>query len=188
MGLRGLNLTSVGTGLTDDVLRRYTKEGQPCRITLRDLLRQPPSLAPSTERPTVFVCENRTIVTAVADVLGPRSAPLVCSDGQPSSAVRMLLKRISAAGFSLRYHGDFDWGGLRIANLNMRRHGARPWRYSAQDYLEAASAGSALRGMPVAADWDPGLAAAMTAQGKAVHEEQVVHHLIHDLAADPKGC
>ena len=37
----------------------------------------------------------------------------------------------------LRYHGDFDWPGIAIANSVIRRHDATPWRLSAADYQAA---------------------------------------------------
>ncbi len=67
----------------------------------------------------------------------------------------------------------------------MREHGARPWRMSAADYLAADDTkGVELRGAPVAASWDLGLAEAMTSRGFAVHEEQVIGTLLADLTAD----
>jgi len=47
----------------------------------------------------------------------------------------------------LRYHGDFDWGGLTIGNFVMREFGAEPWRFGKTDYLAAAAKhGIPLRG------------------------------------------
>ena len=46
------------------------------------------------------------------------------------------------------------------------------------------TAGAALRGAAVAAEWDPELATVMLASGRAVYEEQVIPDLIEDLARD----
>jgi uncharacterized protein (TIGR02679 family) len=80
----------------------------------------------------------------------------------------------------LRYHGDFDWGGVRIGNVVFRRHGALPWRYETADYL-AAPKGTPLAGAAVEASWDGALATAMREDGRAVHEEGVVEGLLEDL-------
>lgn len=53
----------------------------------------------------------------------------------PSRAFHQLAGVIVSGGGELRYHGDFDWPGLAIASSVMRRHGARPWRMSAADYI-----------------------------------------------------
>ena len=132
----------------------------------------------------VFVCENPSVVVAAANALGPRSAPLVCTEGMPRTAVRILLEQLTGLGASLRYHGDFDWPGIAIANLVKVRHGATPWRMAARDYQEAAEGGTDLSGNPVVALWDEELEPAMRAWGRAVHEEHVLDELLSDLA-DP---
>jgi uncharacterized protein (TIGR02679 family) len=144
-------------------------------------LRHPPALNRENVGPAVYVCENPNVVAAAAHRLGARSTPLVCVEGQPKTAARLLLTGLAAAGVRLGYHGDFDWPGLRIANLIIRRHGAVPWRMSAADYARAAG-GSVLEGLPVDAAWDERLRPAMQAAGRAVHEEQVLADLLGDLA------
>ena len=41
----------------------------------------------------------------------------------------------------VRYHGDFDWGGLRIAGGLFGRFPMQPWRYDADAYQAAVAAG-----------------------------------------------
>ncbi len=132
---------------------------------------------------TVYVCENPTVVAAAANRLGANAAPLVCIEGQPKTAARLLLDRLAASGARLAYHGDFDWPGIHIGNLLVRRHGAAPWRFSGADY-RAARGGRALHGDSVAAAWDPQLEPAMIEVGRAVHEEEVLDLLLEDLAAN----
>jgi uncharacterized protein (TIGR02679 family) len=100
------------------------------------------------------------------------------------------LAGLARAGAGLVYHGDFDWGGVHIANGVMRRHGAVPWRFSTADYL-AREGGTPLRGRPAPAIWDPALAPAMQRRARRLHEEQVIDDLIADLAgprpAGPPG-
>lgn len=68
----------------------------------------------------------------------------------------------------------------------MRRFGAQPWRFRAQDYLDAAfdvEVGARSLGSDrVTADWDSALAAAMQARNRAVDEEAVADRLLDDLA------
>jgi len=128
----------------------------------------------------IFVCENPSVVAAAAHVT---SAPLVCVRGQPSAATVRLLTQLVSAGATLRYHGDFDWGGVRIANGLFRRFGFTPWRFSAIDYQLLAGAGSAqLQGKPVLAEWDPNLTEAMTEFRIKIEEEAVLGDLILDLS------
>lgn len=163
--------------------------GEPLHLSLRRLLRRPPTWVVANR--DVFVCENPDIVAIAADRLGSSCAPLVCTDGMPSGAQQTLLGQLAAAGARLRYHGDFDWGGLTIGNFVMREFGARPWRFGTADYLAAASEhGIAFHGgRPVAAQWDDALAGAMTDRGIAVHEEGVAELLMLDLATieNPRG-
>jgi uncharacterized protein (TIGR02679 family) len=156
--------------------------GEPRHWSLRRLLRRPPDWQVSGR--DVFVCENPNIVAIAADRLGARCAPLVCTDGMPSAAQQTLLAQLAAAGARLRYHGDFDRGGLLIGNFVMREFGAQPWRFGTSDYLAASTQhGIALReGMNVAAQWDLGLTSAMAERGVVVHEEGVAEILMMDLA------
>ena len=173
-----VNLGGDGESLTGRLLRLHAEAGEPCRLSVRQLLRHPVRFEPV---PVVHVCENPAVVAAVANRLGPRSAPLVCVEGQPKTASRLLLDQLRSSGIRLAYHGDFDWGGIRIANLVFERHGAVPWRFTAADYRRT-TGGTELTGRPVAATWDPDLAPAMRAAGRAVHEEQVIDDLLADLA------
>jgi uncharacterized protein (TIGR02679 family) len=179
-----VNLWSDGQSLSDRALRLHAEAGEPYRLTTRQLLREPPTFSTVLAGRIVYVCENPTIVAAAASRLGAAGAPLVCLEGHPRTAARLLLSRLVASGARLGYHGDFDWAGIHIGNLVMRRHGATPWRFSSVDY-RAARGGRALDGDPVAATWDPDLERAMREVGRAVHEEEVLDLLMADLAAVP---
>ena len=108
----------------------------PFYVTLQQLIAMPvvPTVA---AEPVVHVCENPAVLRRAAADLGPRSRPLICTEGQPSTAFHRLAGAITANGGRLRYHGDFDWPGIAIANSVIRRHNATPWRLSAADYREA---------------------------------------------------
>ncbi|MDR2381612.1 MAG: DUF2399 domain-containing protein [Bifidobacteriaceae bacterium] len=86
----------------------------------------------------------------------------------------------------VRYHGDFDWAGWRIASRLAWAVRWQPWRFGAADYLAAVRADAqavALAGPPAASSWDPALAAAMRREAVAIGEEAVVDHLVSDLLA-----
>ena len=170
-----------GDGLLDATLREHAAAGEPCRITLRTLVRHPAAWGSLRDR-GVLVCENPTVVAAVADRCGPDTPALVCTDGQPSGAVQTLLGHLADAGVALAFHVDFDGGGIRIGNLLVDRFGAVPWRMGRQDYEAAAAiAGRPLSAAPPEASWDPQLAAAITARRIAVHEEQLLDELAEEL-------
>ena len=59
-------------------LRESAQDGEPRRVTLRELSRAELVVAPST---VVFVCENPAVVEAAADALGSRCPWLVCVEG-----------------------------------------------------------------------------------------------------------
>jgi uncharacterized protein (TIGR02679 family) len=180
-----LSLPGDVRSVTGRALAAWAEAGQPAHLTLRQLIRHPPRLA-LTGR-DVFVCENPTVVAAAADLLGPRCAPLACVSGHPSAAANALLRLLAGAGARLRYHGDFDWGGLTIANALFTRFPAAPWRYDTDAYRGAAertaAAAARLTGAPVTAVWDPDLTPAMQAAGHRVEEEHVLDDLLADLDA-----
>lgn len=144
----------------------------------------------------IHVCENPTVVEVVAerwarstdpanrrDAVGP---VIVCVSGQPSTAVVELLSRLGGAMAEYRYHGDFDWAGLRIARFLSTSLNWVPWRYSAEDYLAAVLEGKPslrLAGTMTDSPWDPQLAVAMADHGLAVEEEAVADLLADDVLA-----
>jgi uncharacterized protein (TIGR02679 family) len=89
---------------------------------------------------------------------------------------------LTKAGVHVRYHGDFDWDGIRIANTVVHRHGATSWRFDTSDYADATKAYHSLKGAPVTAAWDADLANLMAQIGKCVHEENVLGTLLIDLS------
>jgi uncharacterized protein (TIGR02679 family) len=190
-----LNLPGDDRTPTGRALAALASAGQPAVLTLRQLVRDPPGLprpAPAAgHNPhhggTVFVCENPAVVLACADRLDRGSAPLVCLQGQPSTAALLLLRLCADAGWTLRYHGDFDWGGFRIAGRLLCHVPWTPWRYTAADYRAALAAHQAtapLAGAPADSPWDPPLAETVLAAGRRIEEELVLDQLLDDLADD----
>ena len=148
----------------------------------------------------IHVCENPTVIEVVAerwarisgvagtsDPVAPEGPVLVCTFGQPSRAVVELLRVLAGDGAECRYHGDFDWAGLRIAKFLSGQVAWVPWRYSAADYREATQNGMPsrrLEGSSAESPWNPALAIAMTELGLAVEEEAVADLLAADVLAE----
>jgi len=152
------------------------------------------AVSPMAAAGTIFVCENTAIIEAAATALreadGPTTTPqacVVCLAGQPTVAVARLIARLALAGATVRYHGDFDWAGLRIASNLSSITPWTPWRFDAEAYeLAMQSAQNApstvrLKGPPAESPWDPSLATAMTRCGLAVEEETMIDDLVGDV-------
>jgi uncharacterized protein (TIGR02679 family) len=159
--------------------------GEPAVLTLRSLTRGAPVASVPPTR-TVHICENPAVLSAAADTLGPACPPMVCLQGQPSAAALTLLRDLSLRGARLLYHGDFDWGGVRIGAVLARSVPWRPWRYTAVDYRAAVTRVAEapdLTGPPAATSWDPALAVALAECGVRVEEETVLDDLLTDLGS-----
>lgn len=164
---------------------RPVEPGQPTWLSLRRLVREP-LLGGDLRGKVVFVCENPNLVAIVADTLGSQSAPLVCTDGMPAAAQRTLLRQLTGLGAQLRYHGDFDWPGILIANLMVAQFGAVPWRMDEADYREAVAMSASedaprLAGAAVLPGWSESLGQAMQELGRPIAEEAVAARLVGEL-------
>jgi uncharacterized protein (TIGR02679 family) len=169
--------TPPGSGALATTLRVWATAGQPVVVTLAQL-RAAPEL-PGV--PTVHVVENPSVLAMAVHRFGPACPPLVCTAGWPNTAAVTLLRGLRSAGATLRYHGDFDGEGLRIAAYVMDRTGAVPWRMSTADYLAAVTDHGPAPGRLTDAPWDPDLAATLAAHAVAVPEEHVTPALLEDL-------
>jgi len=183
-----LNLPGGDNSPTARALAALGAAGQPVVLTLRQLLADGLGVVP----PVVFVCENPAVVAAAADALGPRSAPLVCLNGQLGAAAVLLLQTLAAEGAVVRFHADFDWSGIGVARALAERVEWMPWRFGAADYAVACAAVPALplllvlpglSAASVETPWDADLAEAMASAGFAVDEELVLADLLSDLAS-----
>lgn len=163
------------------ILDLHRQQGQPAFLTYRQLqgsnVFEP--IDPTMRR--VFVCENPSIVSAAAREIGGRCQPLVCTNGQPTSTVHLLLTQLRHAGAELRCHADFDWAGLRFVDQIVRRHAAVPWRMSIEEYHTARGEVS-LDHQEFTATWSPELCDALRARRHAVFEEQIIRSLLNDLS------
>ena len=179
LGLPGDTRTALGRTLAS-----CREAGQPTVLTLRQLRCHDEPLRAARVR----ICENPVVVAAAADELGARCQPLVCVGGQPSVAGWRLLELLAAGGAVFGYHGDFDWGGIRIAGAVHNRVNSRLWRYDHVAYEAAVAAYPlaalvGLVGEPVSTPWDPALTAAMRHYNLRIEEELTLDTLLQDLSA-----
>ena len=177
-----LNLPADGDGL-GEWLTSAKAYGTPFYVTLHQLVTMPVTVP----RQLIHACENPAVLRRAAAELGADAQPLICTEGQPSTAFHRLAAAVTRAGGKLSYHGDFDWPGVSIAGGIITRHNARPWRLTAADYETAIKSNAdyvSLAGTPQPTPWDPPLATTMTAHGSAVYEESVADRLVADLAGD----
>jgi uncharacterized protein (TIGR02679 family) len=169
-----LGLGAAGDGSVPARLRLAADAGDPVHLTPWDVRR-----CKVTAPATVLVCENPRVLEAMAERHGSRH-PVVCTGGQPALVVVDVLRALAPA--RLRYHGDFDWPGIAIANRLIAEVGVVPWRMASSDYLAAMPhAAQPLAGPPVEPRWDPELGAAMRHHSIAIHEEAVLADLIEAL-------
>lgn len=173
-GLRG-----TGESAVDRILSACASSGQAAALTLQQL-RAMPRFSGAPER--VSVVENPSVMALALRRFGDRCPPIVCVSGWPSSAGVCLLQYLRDAGTELRYHGDFDGEGLRIAANVVARLGALPWRMSSADYLAAVDGKGPPVGRVTGVPWDSDLAEHMLRVGVAVPEERVANGLLDELA------
>jgi uncharacterized protein (TIGR02679 family) len=169
---------SIAGGPLATVLRAWSDAGEACAVTLAQLRSAVP-----IDAEAVFVVENPSVLASAVRRFGSRCPGLVCVSGWPNTAAVTLLRQLAARGAALRYHGDFDGDGVRIAAHVMAKTGAVPWRMSARDYLAAVPAAGPPVGRVSEAPWDAELAAAMRTRGVSVPEELVTDVLLADMTA-----
>jgi len=175
-----LNVVAEGAGLAE-WLTGAARYGTPFQVTLQQLNAHPIRLRPAR----IFACENPAVLRRACAELGPACPSLICAEGQPSTAFHKLAKIAAMGGGELTYHGDFDWPGVAITARVIDRHGARPWRMTAGDYLsgvETSDSPVALKGDPVPTPWEPALHETMRITGRAIYEETVADQLLADLS------
>jgi uncharacterized protein (TIGR02679 family) len=164
-------------------LTEAAEAGEPFRVTLHQLTAMP--IMPLAI--DLCVCENPVVLRAAAAQLGEDSAPLVCTEGEPSVACYRLLQAAVGTGTRVHWHSDFDWPGLRMTAVAIRRLGATAWLMGADDYRGALAASSEpLKGPAAESPWDPRLADLMQASGRAVTEDGQLTALLADLAHGPR--
>jgi uncharacterized protein (TIGR02679 family) len=181
-----VSATALTMGLRSDGtwLDGRTDAGWESHLTARDLRRI--EVRPPLDG-VVHVCENPRVLEAAIDA--GVGAAIVCTMGQPAGVVTALLRSLVGDGAELRYHGDFDWPGIAIANAVFALGGCRPWRFAVDDYLDVLARLVPMVGdlpqlgdAPVTASWDIALTDEMKRARRAIHEELVLDELLSDLA------
>jgi uncharacterized protein (TIGR02679 family) len=127
-------LRPLGSGPLATTLRLWSGVGQAAQVLLAQLGAYPVEAVGQT---TIWTVENPAVVAAALRRFGRHCPPIGCAAGWPNSAVVELLRQLRRAGARLRYHGDLDGDGLRIASYVIARTGAEPWRLTAGDYVSA---------------------------------------------------
>ena len=117
--------------------------------------------------------------------LGAECLPLVCTSGQPGAATMLLLRALVAAGAQLAHHGDFDWGGVRLATCctpgcRSSRGSSTPRRTYAPQSVTIASPLIGVR----CRELGSALGEAMRRVGRRIEEELVADELLGEL---PEG-
>ncbi|TDD55627.1 TIGR02679 family protein [Saccharopolyspora elongata] len=168
-----------GTDPLSVTLQAWTDAGHAAVVTLAQLR----DFGPPRGATVVHVVENPAMVAMATARFRSQCPPLVTTSGWPNSAAIHLLRRLAESGAQVRYHGDFDGEGVRIAAHVVARTGAQPWAMSAADYLAAVRPGRPDPGNITDAPWDPELSEAMRGHRATVSEEHVAEQLLTDLAA-----
>lgn len=173
-------LRPPGDDPASQILRVCADTGQAASLTLGQIRAAAWTLGLPN---LVWVFENPSVLALALVRFGLRCPPMVCTSGWPSSAGMLLLQKLDAAGCRLRYHGDFDGEGIRIAANVLARTNATPWRMSTADYRSAVEdlpAGPPV-GRVTEAPWDEHLATALRDNGITVAEERVAGRLFDEL-------
>lgn len=152
--------------------RELTAAGEPVVWTLSTVANHPVTSWPQR----VLVVENPAVL-AVAAGHG-FDGTLVCSSGQPTVAVAMLIAQAVAAGCRVDVHADFDPAGLGITAW-LAAAGGQPWKMGADDYAGAMhlSQVRSSHAVPLT-PWDPRLHEVFTTERRIVFEEQIIDHLL----------
>ncbi|MED7947866.1 TIGR02679 family protein [Streptomyces sp. BE303] len=181
-----VGLRPAGDGPVARISWTCADAGHPVSLTLAQLRTPGDFTGPAGP---VHITENPSVLALALRRFGPSCPPLVCTSGWPNTAVIHLLRRLADDGASLRYHGDFDGEGIRIAAHVLAKTGAVPWRMGADAYREAATRVpfGPDPGRLTPAPWDAALVGSMADLGTAVVEEVVADLLLDDLADHRHG-
>lgn len=151
----------------------------PLHLSQLTLRQHPIQVAPEFD---VLVVENPRVIEAAAQRQVDQA--MVCTNGNPSTAVRLLIDQLLESGAVLRYSGDFDPAGLAICE-RMHRIGLKPWSMGTDDYLIALDAAdrqgvtlptSKRRAGPT--PWDPPLQRTFNDHRSVIHQERLLETLL----------
>ena len=178
---RVLTLNLPLTGPSPAAYLSTAAPGEPVWLTLRAL-----SGRWTTSAPTVFVCENPTVVEAAADTLGLACPPLVCTDGIASGAAVELLAGLAKAGSQLMLRADVDPAGFTIVEQVLTvAPTARLWRFDISTYAGGLGPTPSEPAPHQPAETLAQLRAAYRTHQLPLHEERILSTLLQDLASAP---
>lgn len=183
---------AVGLVGEDPLLRAARETGASLAYPLRTVQGW---MAVRAHRGVAFVVENPAVFGAFLDRwrdagVAPTEWPtVICTSGQLSAAAVVLLDRLVKGGTGIRYSGDFDIGGLRIARGLLRQYGAaiRLWRMDAEAYRLAVAEGgrplkdTELRALAGLSAEFPDLVRQIEQVGQAGYQEALTGSLWEDL-------
>ena len=168
-------LPLLGDGLAAAV-RAMTSAGAPAPLTVLSLREMPVEVPAGT---VITSVENPRLLEAA--IQQGRTAPMLCTAGNPTSAPLLLIRRLLAAGAEVRHHGDFDPDGIAIT-ARLAALGVVPWRMTTSDYTAALAAADLdgvelrpLTGPVPETPWDPELRRVLS---RGVDEERVMDGLL----------
>jgi uncharacterized protein (TIGR02679 family) len=153
--------------------------GVPLYLNTAALRRHPIVVDPNTD---VLLVENPRVIEAAME-RGSTQA-MICGNGNPTLAVRLLIDRLQQSGATVRCHGDFDAAGLAIVGRLVASK-CIPWKMGADDY-EAAINSAQADGVVLPTEtrttphtpWDPLLATVFETHRSIVHEERLIDTLL----------
>jgi uncharacterized protein (TIGR02679 family) len=153
---------TLGDGPID---RRLRDSSLPVALTLLDLTQTPPRLA----RQTLTVVENPSVLEAA--MAAGSSVPLACTSGHLGSVDHALLRLAVDQGVPLRYAGDLDDRGMKIAEYVRHTYGAQPIAMDATTVNSAGSGPSNVALDPLPQVADPELTQALRESTYVVFQE-----------------
>ena len=122
-GVLAAGLAPAGADIASQILPACAGRGHVAAFTLSQLRVSPLDRGIPAQ---VWIFENPSMLAVALASFGRRCPPIVVTAGWPNSPGDRLLSKLAAAGALLRYHGDFDGEGLRIAANVAARTGAIP--------------------------------------------------------------
>ncbi|WP_406390080.1 DUF2399 domain-containing protein [Streptomyces sp. NBC_00882] len=163
----------LGDGPID---RRLNEVTTPVALNLLDLTRAPPRLAPDP----LTVVENPSVLEAAMECASTQ--PRACTKGQLRVVDHVLLQLAVDQGVPLRYAGNLDVAGLRIAAAVQQTYGATLIAMDAALVQAAGDLPSAVPLGPLPNTTDPDLADRLKETGRVIYQE---HDAVLSRLLDP---
>ncbi len=180
----------LSVGEQEHLAYQYFRQScEVCTLTLTNLANLSTAFSPSRH---VYLVENQMVFSQLCDHASEFHSPLICTSGQLQVAVLRLLDMLAASGTTFHYSGDFDGGGLSIADrLTVRYPGLLElWHMSSKDYTVACSKKKLgeisirnLQGLSHKALNET--AAAILEEGYAGYQELLLPAMLEDLTKTP---